>query len=65
MTSSLARCEPVALPLEAIFHDPRTVDVHAVRDRVIASGVWFIDIPRTSSSSIRVDLARRFGDVHA
>lgn len=65
MTPSLARCEPVALPLEAIFHDPSTVDVHAVRDRVIAAGVWFIDIPRTSSSSIRVDLARRFGEVYA
>lgn len=64
MTSNLPRGEPGVLPLKAIFHDPLTVDVHAARDRVIASGVWFIDIPRTSSSSIRGDLARRFGDVH-
>jgi hypothetical protein len=37
----------------------------SLRDRVIAAGVWFVDIPRTSSSSIRVDLARRCGEVYA
>lgn len=27
-------------------------------------GFWFVDVPRTSSSSIRAELARRFGPVH-
>jgi hypothetical protein len=64
MTTSPDGHEPDSLPLESIFHDPSAVDGDVVRESVIASGVWFVDIPRTSSSSIRVDLARRFGEVH-
>jgi hypothetical protein len=34
--------------------------VHAIRK----NGFWFVDIPRTSSSSIKVELARYFGPAH-
>jgi hypothetical protein len=31
---------------------------------IIKNGIWFIDIPRTSSSSIRIELGRRYGIVY-
>lgn len=31
---------------------------------IVRDGFWFIDIPRTSSSSIRVELGEKFGKVH-
>ena len=34
------------------------------RHLVRRDGFWFVDIPRTSSSSIRVELAKRFGMAH-
>jgi len=34
------------------------------RHLVARDGFWFVDIPRTSSSSIRAELGRRFGRAH-
>ena len=31
--------------------------------RIIKSGFWFVDIPRTSSTSIKVELGKNFGSV--
>ncbi len=33
-------------------------------DIIRQSGVWFVDIPRTSSSSIRTELSRHYGPVY-
>ncbi len=32
--------------------------------QILQGGFWFVDIPRTSSSSIRVELGKRFGEAH-
>ncbi len=37
------------------------LEVDEVRSLLLGHGFWFIDIPRTSSSSIRTELALRFG----
>jgi hypothetical protein len=37
------------------------VDYSTAISTIIRNGFWFIDIPRTSSSSIRVELGRQFG----
>jgi len=29
--------------------------------KILEAGFWFIDIPRTSSSSLRIELGKRFG----
>jgi len=34
------------------------------RRSIIKNGFWFVDIPRTSSISVRVQLVRRFGSVY-
>lgn len=34
------------------------------RHAIIRNGFWFIDIPRTSSSSLRAELGKRFGRVY-
>jgi hypothetical protein len=31
---------------------------------IVTTGFWFIDIPRTSSTSIRAELGKRFGPIH-
>ena len=36
----------------------------AVRLAIIQSSVWFVDVPRTSSSSIRTELGRRYGPAY-
>ncbi len=36
-----------------------------LRGKIIRAGVWFVDIPRTSSTSIRTELAGRFGRPYA
>lgn len=37
--------------------------VHYVRQRLAEMGFWFVDIPRTSSTSIRLALYERYGKV--
>lgn len=45
--------------------DPvRSVLRYSLRRKVRRHGFWFVDIPRTSSSSLRTELARRFGPVY-
>ena len=39
-------------------------DVEEVRDAIRASGFWFVDVPRTGSTSLRVELGRAFGSAH-
>lgn len=31
---------------------------------IVSTGFWFIDIPRTSSTSIRAELGKKFGPIH-
>lgn len=38
-----------------------TLDVEEVRTLLLGHGFWFIDVPRTSSTSIRTELALRYG----
>ena len=35
-----------------------------VRRQIKGNGFWFVDIPRTSSSSIRTELSRQFGTIY-
>lgn len=37
--------------------------IFCLREEIAKSGVWFVDIPRTSSSSIRATLIEKFGRV--
>lgn len=41
-----------------------SVSRRAVLRQINRNGFWFVDIPRTSSSSIRTELARRFGSIY-
>jgi len=36
----------------------------ALRSEIARNGFWFVDIPRTSSSSIKMELAERFGPLY-
>lgn len=40
------------------------IDNHILRFKVWRAGFWFVDIPRTSSSSIRIELAKKYGALH-
>ena len=42
----------------------KTIDRAYVRFMIVRHGFWFVDIPRTSSSSIRSELGKRFGKAH-
>lgn len=35
-----------------------------IQSVILENGFWFIDIPRTSSSSIRIELGRHFGPIY-
>src|SRR6056297_3194700 len=37
------------------------LDLSATRSLILQHGLWFVDIPRTSSTSIRTELARWYG----
>lgn len=50
---------------EAIESLQRTRDKRRLRRAVQKHGFWFVDIPRTSSSSIRSELGKRFGPAYA
>lgn len=41
----------------------RALHKYYLRSALSKSGCWFVDIPRTSSSSIRLDLAEKWGTV--
>lgn len=41
----------------------RALNKYYLRSALSKSGCWFVDIPRTSSSSIRLDLAEKWGTV--
>lgn len=46
---------------EAFNNRPKMIEAYK---QIIEGGFWFVDIPRTSSSSIRVELGKRFGEAH-
>ena len=43
-------------------HDIRS---HLAFQEIKANGFWFVDIPRTSSTSIRVELGQQYGPAYA
>lgn len=61
MPATLLDLRPRALARAGLW---RVLRPHGVR-RVARDGFWFVDVPRTSSTSIRSELGRRFGVVHA
>jgi hypothetical protein len=42
----------------------REAAIAAAREAVRRDGFWFVDVPRTSSTSIRYELGRAFGPLH-
>jgi len=56
---------PKFLPRSALDRLPRPaldrMAWHFIRSRVAKAGCWFVDLPRTSSNSIRQELWQEFG----
>lgn len=43
---------------------PERINLEYGRFSIIKDGFWFVDVPRTSSSSIRSELGKKFGRAH-
>ncbi|WP_170761972.1 sulfotransferase family 2 domain-containing protein [Ruegeria lacuscaerulensis] len=56
--------EPTDATLQIMGMEISEEAAEAVRAAIKKSGVWFVDIPRTSSSSIRTELGRHFGPAY-
>jgi len=56
--------EPVEATIQIMGMDISEQAADAVRSAIIQCGVWFVDVPRTSSSSIRTELGRHFGPAY-
>ena len=41
-----------------------SVNERCIKSAVRRQGFWFVDVPRTSSTAVRLELARKFGPVN-
>lgn len=59
--ATLGLVDRTMLVKELLQNARKVATRHKLRSRIKSVGIWFVDVPRTSSTSIKVELGRQFG----